>query len=47
MQSGNMDRNVRKPLTGGEKVASNLWLGLDGELIVEVSFILIRKEIET
>ena len=42
-----MDKNVRKPLTGGENFASSLWLGLDGELLVEVSFILIRKEIAT
>ncbi len=46
-QSGNMDKSVRKPLTGGENFASSLWLGLDGELLVEVSFMLIRKEIAT
>ena len=36
-----------KMLESREKFYPSLWLGLDGELLVEVSFILIRKEIAT
>ena len=35
---GNMDRNVKKTLTGGEKLASSLSMGLDGELIVQSNY---------
>ena len=36
-----------KMLESRENFYPSLWLGLDGELLVEVSFILIRKEIAT
>ena len=35
---GNMDKTVKKLLTGGHKLASSLMVDLDGELIVERNY---------
>ena len=38
MQCGNMDKTVKKLLTGGHKLASTLTMYLDGELIVQRNY---------
>ena len=37
-QCGYMEKNVKKLLTGGRKLASSLKIDLDGELVVERNF---------
>ena len=37
-QCGNMDKSVKKLLSGGHKSASSLRMDLDGELLVERNY---------